>query len=318
MTARVARGHSARGAAKPRGRSVNTRRTKQPGVLEEIGLASGLGRRLGLWVFAGLMVAALIATLLVLQVPQLIAATLSQGVGSAGFTMSRVEIRGASRVSRLEVYNIAFDQASTAMPSVDLAATRARLLEFGWVKEARVSRRMPDTLVIDIVERQPVAIWQNNQQLSLIDAEGVVLEPVRLEAMPDLMRVMGAGANRNLGALNALLEAAPHLRPQIDNAAWVGGRRWDLRFQTGETLSLPEGDEAARRAIARFAGMDQQTQLLGRGFVRFDMRDSRRMIVRVSREPGSSIPTLSAEPPRQPGQTGQAGQGATPNLAETI
>jgi cell division protein FtsQ len=312
VTARVARGNSARANAKPRGRSVNTRRPKKTGMLEEIGLASGMGRRLGGWIFAGLAIAAIIAALLVFRVPQLIGTTLSEGVGQAGFTMSRVEIRGARRVSRLEVYNIAFDQASTAMPSVDLAATRARLLEFGWVKEARVSRRLPDTLVIDIVERQPVAIWQNNQQLSLIDAEGVVLEPVRIEAMPDLLRVLGAGANRNLGTLNALLEAAPHLRPQVDNAAWVGGRRWDLRFQTGETLSLPEGDDAARRAITRFAGMDQQTQLLGRGFVRFDMRDPRRMVVRVSREPGSSIPTLSAEPPR-PGA-----QGAAEDLSETI
>jgi cell division protein FtsQ len=312
MTARVARGNSARANARPRGRSVNTRRPKKTGMLEEIGLASGMGRRLGGWIFAGLSVAAIIAALLVFRVPQLVGMTLSEGVGQVGFTMSRVEIRGARRVSRLEVYNIAFDQASTAMPSVDLAATRARLLEFGWVKEARVSRRLPDTLVIDIVEREPVAIWQNNQQLSLIDAEGAVLEPVRIDAMPDLLRVMGTGANRNLGALNTLLEVAPHLRPQIDNAAWVGGRRWDLRFQTGETLSLPEGDDAARRAITRFAGMDQQTQLLGRGFVRFDMRDPRRMIVRVSREPGSSIPALSAEPPRQ------GPQGATQDLSETI
>ena len=75
----------------------------------------------------------------------------------------------------------------------------------------------------------------------------------------------------------------------------MGGRRWDIRFQTGEMLTLPEGEEAAR-AILRFARMDQQTQLLGRGFVRFDMRDPRRMIVRVSREPGTSVPELAPDP----------------------
>ena len=47
------------------------------------------------------------------------------------------------------------------MPLVDLGDTRERLLEFGWIHEARVSRRLPDTLVIDIIERQPAAIWQN-------------------------------------------------------------------------------------------------------------------------------------------------------------
>jgi cell division protein FtsQ len=40
--------------------------------------------------------------------------------------------------------------------------------------------------------------------------------------------------------------------------------------------------------------------MLGRGFVRFDMRDPRRMIVRVSREPGSRVPALAPADPNQP------------------
>ena len=68
-----------------------------------------------------------------------------------------------------------------------------------------MSRRLPDTLVIDIVERQPAAIWQNNQQLSLIDADGVVLEPVRIDHMPDLPLVIGPDANRHIAGLGSLL-----------------------------------------------------------------------------------------------------------------
>jgi cell division protein FtsQ len=188
---------------------------------------------------------------------------------------------------------VAFDQDSMAMPLVDLETTRARLLRFGWVKEARVHRRLPDTLVIDVVERQPAAIWQNSGQLALVDAEGVVLEPVRIEAMPDLPLIIGPGANRHLPSLDTLLGTAPHLRPQVAGASWVGGRRWDIRFQTGEVLSLPEGHDESLRAARNFARMDQQTQLLGRGFARFDMRIPGRFVVRVSREPGSAVPALA-------------------------
>ena len=80
----------------------------------------------------------------------------------------------------------------------------------------------------------------------------------------------------------------------------MGGRRWDVRFQTGEVLALPEGEAAARRAIRNFARMDQQTQLLGHGFVRFDMRIPGRFIVRVSREPGTSVPELAPPEPAPP------------------
>jgi cell division protein FtsQ len=92
------------------------------------------------------------------------------------------------------------------------------------------------------------------------------------------------------------------LRPQVADASWMGDRRWDVRFQTGEILSLPEGDAEARRAINRFAGMDQQSQLLGRGFARFDMRNPGQMTVRISREPGTRVPAVTP-PHGQPGQT---------------
>ena len=308
MSARAARGGSAaRGRAKPRtrgggGRGVNTRKPKKQGLLESVGISPAWTRRVGNWALAGMTCAVIVAAVLAFRLPQLAGLALGEGVGGAGFTLKRVEITGAQRVSRLAIYNVAFDQDSMAMPLVDLAATRARLLRFGWIREARVSRRLPDTLVIDIVERQPVAIWQNNQQLSLIDSDGVVLEPVRVDHMPNLPLVIGPDANRHIGGLGSLLQAAPRLRPQIAGATWVGQRRWDIRFQSGELLTLPEGDEEARRAITRFAMMDQQDPLLGRGFARIDMRDPRRTYVRISREPGAIVPANAAPDPGPPPQ----------------
>ena len=296
MTARAARGQASRG----RGRSVSTRRAKEPGLLEQIGFAPGTGKRIASWTVALIAAGVVLAAVLAFRLPQLAAAGIGEGLGTAGFTMRRVEIKGAERVSRLAIYNVAFDQPSMALPMIDLEATRERLLQFGWIREARVSRRWPDTLVVDVIERQPAAIWQNGGRLSVIDAEGVVLEPVRVEAMPELPLVIGDSANRQVGALAALLERAPRLRPLISGATWVGQRRWDLRFGGGELLMLPEGEDAAARAIQRFALMDQQDPLLGRGFVRIDMRDPRRTYVRISRDPGAIVPTLTPPDPGQP------------------
>jgi cell division protein FtsQ len=267
-----------------------------------VGISPAWTRRIGNWALAGMTCAVIVAAILAFRLPQLAGIALGEGVGGAGFTLKRVEITGAHRVSRLAIYNVAFDQDSMAMPLVDLAETRARLMRFGWIREARVSRRLPDTLVVDIVERQPVAIWQNNRQLSLIDSDGVVLEPVRVDHMPNLPLVIGPEANRHIAGLGLLMQAAPRLRPQIAGASWVGARRWDIRFQSGELLTLPEGDEEARRAITRFAMMDQQDPLLGRGFARIDMRDPRRTYVRISREPGAIVPQNASPDPGQPPQ----------------
>jgi cell division protein FtsQ len=176
-----------------------------------------------------------------------------------------------------------------AMPLVDVAEIRARLLQYGWVKDARVSRRLPDTLVIDIVERKPAALWQDDKKLSLIDEEGVVLDRVPISAMPDLPLVIGPGANAQSRNLEALLKEVPTLRPQLESASWVGRRRWDLNFQTGETVALPEGQDAAKAALAKFARLDKSAGLLGRGILRFDLRIPGKMTVRLPRAAGEPI-----------------------------
>jgi cell division protein FtsQ len=261
-----------------------------------MGIAPETVRRVSWWIFLGMMAALAIAAILAFRVPQMIGMAVGNGVGEAGFVVKGYEIRGVNRMDRGRIDAVVANEVNRPMPLVDLAALRQSLIRFGWVADARVSRRLPDKLVIDIVERQPAAVWQNAGRLVLIDREGVVLEYIRLDAMPELPLVIGPAANTQTGALSRLLDAAPHLRPQIQSASWVGGRRWDLRFQSDEVLALPEGEEAARRAVQNFARMDQQTQLLGRGFARFDMRIAGRFIVRVSREPGSTVPALAPTP----------------------
>ena len=306
MSARAIRGGAGRAPARGKGgggsRSVSTRRKprdQQEGMFDGLGLEPGTARKLLRWSFLALIVVTLAATVIAFRLPQLAALAVGEGIGKLGFTLRHVETRGNHRVSTQAIYDIAFSQQSSAMPLVDLDGTRERLMRLSWIREARVTRRLPDTLVIEVIERVPVAVWQQQGRLSLIDAEGVVLEPAA-SAMPDMVRLIGPDANRHFASLNALLEAAPRLRPMVTDAAWIGGRRWDLHFQGGETLSLPEGEAEARRAIERFARLDQRDSLLGRGFARIDMRDPRRASVRISREPGARVP--EAPPAPSPGQ----------------
>jgi cell division protein FtsQ len=315
MSARIARGNVRQ---KPRGSAGRGRKPAKAGLAEQLGLQPETIGRLLRWALLILLAGAVVAAAAVFRVPQTVGVFISNRIGDAGFVARRIEVRGHSRLNAMNVYSIAIDQVDRPMPLVDLDETRSRLLRLGWVADARVSRRLPDTLVVDIVERQPVAIWQNQQRLFLIDASGVVLERVRLEAMPDLPLVIGPGANLQSGPLNRLLEAVPHLRPQLAGATWIGGRRWDLRFQSGEILALPEGEQASHRALVHFARMDQYTQLLGRGWARFDMRDARnptRIVARISREPGRRVSDFTAP---APAQAPNAPAGAAPDLSNTI
>jgi len=252
------------------------------------------------------VLAVIVAGFVAMRLPQMIGIEAGELIGRAGFAVKRVEIRGIDRMERRPVENAALDQRERAMPLVDLAAIRSRLLAQGWVADARVSRRLPDTLVIDIVERQPAALWQYQRQLILVDKDGRPIERVRLTGtpLPDLPIVIGPGANRRLGALEALLAAAPTLKPMLDGATWIGNRRWDIRFRSGETLSLPEGEAAARKALMYFAAQDGTARLLGQGITRFDMRVPGKLVLTMpkpdERKPaaGAMLPASVPTPAR--------------------
>lgn len=213
-------------------------------------------------------------------IPAMAGVAASEVVGDAGLRLEKIEVTGIRRMDQITVYKQALDQKSRAMPLVDLAAVRARLLQYPWVEDARVSRRLPDTLSIHIIEREPAAIWQSHGQLMLIDTKGALLEPVSREAMPDLPLLIGENANRMEEARRKLMDAAPALKPLVKAAIWIGNRRWDLVFDTGERLMLPEGEMEAAAALARFAKMDASDNLLGKGMISFDLRVPGTMYVR--------------------------------------
>ena len=256
-------------------------------------------------VFGAFLLAIGLVVVVALDIPAKAERAAASAVGRAGFTVSGYQIVGINHMNRAlvdevvtdEIHRAAAEAGTDKAPQalVDVSGIRRRLLGFGWVKDARISRRLPDTLVIDIVERKPAALWQSQGRLALIDSEGVVLDRVPVDRMPDLPLLIGPGANAEEQQLSRLMAAVPTLKPQLASATWVGGRRWDLNFQSGETVALPEGEDAAMAALVKFARVDKQSGLLGRGLVRFDLRVPGKMIVRLPRAPGEPL-----VPPQRP------------------
>ncbi|MFA6112422.1 MAG: cell division protein FtsQ/DivIB [Sphingomonas sp.] len=283
----------------PPRRQIQSKRRQQPKqsiidrTIEALPISHDTLRRIATWSIVGAVGAVAIATATWFGVPGAIGVAIAEGVGRAGFRVEQVEVTGLSRMDRMTVYAVALDQKSRAMPLVDLEDVRQKLLSYGWIADAHVSRRLPDTLLVHIVERKPTAVWQDRGKLSLIAENGVWLEPVKAEAMPDLPLVIGPGANEQEAKYQRLLEAAPALRPLVKAATWVGNRRWNLLFESGETLALPEGDGDAAKALVKFAQLDGARPLLGKGWIRFDMRDPTKL---VARKPGQVVNRAITDP----------------------
>jgi cell division protein FtsQ len=224
-------------------------------------------------------------------VPAMAGQQLAFVAADAGYEVSRVEVRGVERMNELKVYERVLGEKERAMPLVDLHSLRGSLMELPWVADARVSRQLPDTIVVDIVEREPHAVLKRPDRMVLIDATGHELEPVSETDAKGMLQIAGPGARQQVEALTALLDAAPALRPQVSAAEWVGNRRWNLIFKTGQVLALPQGEEESAGALMSFARLDGVNRLLGGKVAAFDMRNPDRIYMRV---PGRAQQTLES------------------------
>ena len=205
---------------------------------------------------------------------------LAFAAADAGYEVNRVEVRGVERMNELKVYERVLGEKQRAMPLVDLHALRASLMELPWVEDARVSRQLPDTIVVDIIEREPHAVLRRPDRLVLIDAAGHELEPISETDAKGMLLISGPGAQAQVAALSDLLDAAPALRPQVSAAEWVGNRRWNLTFRTGKVLALPQGEERSSGALMEFARLEGLNRLLDGEAIAFDMRVEGRFYIR--------------------------------------
>ncbi len=263
---------------KPPKRSLGDR------ILAALPVSEATLRKAATWSVLAVVGAGAVVAANYVGVPAIVGGAVAESAGRAGFRVEQIEITGLKRMDQMTVYAVATEEQPKGSPmlAVDLSRIRERLLSYGWIADAHVSRRLPDVLLVDVVEREPAAVWQDNGQLTLIDKHGVLLEPVDPNRMPDLPLVIGPGADKQEPGYQELMAAAPALKPRVRAASWVGNRRWDLTFDTGETLALPQED--ARAALVKFARMDGAQALLGKGWLRFDMRDPTKL---VARKPGA-------------------------------
>jgi len=164
-----------------------------------------------------------------------------------------------------------------------LSAARARIETIKWVQSATVERRLPGTVVVQLQERRPFAVWQHQGRFVLIDHDGeMVTESDVGSFATQVPLVVGAGAPAAAGALLDALAAYPLIVSRMQAAVRVGERRWNLRMNNGADVLLPEGAEAP--ALARLMELQTTHALLDRPLQVVDLRLPDRLVVRPQPE----------------------------------
>jgi cell division protein FtsQ len=219
-------------------------------------------------------------------------------IDAAGAALERVAVRGGLVVRSVTVEGRIRTEPARLLGALGTArgepilsfdphAARARVEALPWVAQARVERRLPDTIHVVLTERNPLALWQRSSEgdYALIDSTGTWLE-VDTRPFADLPLIVGDDAPGVVPSLMDLLATEPGLAQRVRAATWVDRRRWTVRLdgiESGIDVRLPETNPGA--AWRRLAALDRDTNLLARDIDRVDLRLPDRLVVRP-RSPG--------------------------------
>ena len=94
--------------------------------------------------------------------------------------------------------------------------------------------------------------------------------------------MVGPGASRAAASLFQMLATEPQLGQRVVNAVRVRDRRWDLDFDNGVTVRLPE--DGVADAWAKLAQLEREQKILGRDIAGVDLRLADRVVVRLTPE----------------------------------
>lgn len=224
-----------RGAAKPRAKAPASPQARRPTAKAEGGGARSLSPQHILMIAGGVLTLALGVTLATGGRGQQIASAIGMGVdgkfGEAGFRLHAVHVQGASALATADIVRAANVHKDDPLLGMDLNALRGRVEKVGWVKEARVVRLLPDTLVISVKERRQLAVWQHGGRSVVIDDKGEVIREADPASFTGLPLVVGAGGAQHAGEILPILAQRPKLMARMEALVRVDDRRWDLAHE---------------------------------------------------------------------------------------
>lgn len=207
--------------------------------------------------------------------------------------IKHIIIRGRQLTDESDIIARLGTQQNHSLFGFSVEQARLRIDTLPFVEHSTVERHLPDTVIVTLTERVPVAIWQTRRRFILINRVGERVSEHDLTAQDSavfrkLPLVVGQGANVAAASIIDLLARYPEVKKRTLALIRIGERRWNILLHNGTTVLLPEGAEEA--ALKRLSDYQGQFRLLERPITSIDMRLSDRMVIHT-------VPSNTNAPP---------------------
>jgi len=162
----------------------------------------------------------------------------------------------------------------------NVAAARKRIMALPAIGDVQIRKIYPSKLLVQVSEVTPVARWRINGATFIIDGKGNQIANAT-PADDTLPLVIGDGAANDARAMIETLGAYPDLTKGLAALSRIGDRRWDLIYDNGLRIRLPEN--GLGEALVQLEDAQIKFRLLDRDLVLIDMRVAGQMALRLAK-----------------------------------
>lgn len=169
---------------------------------------------------------------------------------SEALAVTEVRVTGTDDLPSAEVLDAAGVADGTPLARVDVDSVRTRVQAIADVRSATVTREWPHTVVIEVAEREPVAVVDIGGRLRGLDQEGVVFDSYRA-APADLPRVStqpGAGREALEEAAAVVSSLPDDLATRVDHVEVATVDQVSLAMRDGRTVVWGSADDSDLKA----------------------------------------------------------------------
>lgn len=180
---------------------------------------------------------------------------LSSLSGRAGLRLESIVVEGRSRASNMEIAQALGVEKGVSIFDLDPHSLREKLEALAWVRSAIVERRLPNTLYVRLMERVPVALWQDEQgRTFLVDERGITIKEAPHGQQHSFLVVTGKGAAVSAPELVKHLAKYPLVNTHVTGASFISMRQWELVIDGRLRVKLPQDNlDSALARVQEFA-----------------------------------------------------------------
>lgn len=203
-------------------------------------------------------------------------------LADAGLAIGEIFITGQSLTDEQAIFDALGIQPGTPTFGFDVAAARERIAALPAIERVSVRKSLPGDVAVVVAEKVPVARWTVDGVSLVIDGAGEAIG-VAGSGFRDLPHVIGDGAADNALAMIRALDNVPQLKQGLLAISRIADRRWDLIYDTGLRVQLPE--QGVSQALRRLITYQNDYQLLDRDISLIDLRVDTVVAVRPTPSP---------------------------------